>query len=68
MCYKDRSIITRMKKALGIGHISGVFYLCLIALDYLLFMALSVFCPRSSYKKEPKFDYENYKKYLKELK
>ena len=68
MDYKDRSIITRMKKALGIGHVSGVFYLCLMALDYLLLMALTVFYPVSSFKKEKRFKYENYITYLKKLK
>ena len=65
--YTDRSFITRLKRALGIGNVSGVFHFCLIALDYLLFLFLSLIYPPTVIHKERRFNYENYKKYLNKL-
>jgi phosphatidylinositol glycan class A protein len=65
--YTDRSFITRLKRALGIGNVSGVFHFCLLALDYLLFLFLSLIYPPTVIHKERRFNYENYKKYLNKL-
>ncbi|MCQ2817474.1 MAG: glycosyltransferase [archaeon] len=64
----DRSIITRLKKASGIGHLSSLNQLILIIIDYILLVVLAFFFPSYKYKKEPNFDYENYKTYLRKLK
>jgi hypothetical protein len=54
-------VLNRFKKALSIGNISGLFYLCLMILDYLLLMFLIVTYPARNIKKERNFDYEKYK-------
>ena len=64
----DRSIITRIKKVLAIGKISGIFHVCLIILDYLLLLFLTLYQPVKSFKKEKQFKYENYQKYLRNMK
>ena len=68
MKVKDKSIITRIKKALAIGNLSGIFYVCLICVDYLFFLFFSLFQPERTIPKEKEFLYENYKQYLKSLK
>ena len=68
MNYKDRSIITRLKKAAGLGHISSLNQLIIICIDYILLIFLVLFFPSNSIKKDKPFEYENYKTYLKKLK
>jgi len=68
MKVKDKSIITRIKKSLAIGDLSGIFYVCLICVDYLFFLFFSIFQPKRTISKEKEFLYENYKQYLKSLK
>ena len=68
MLVKDRSIITRLKKLLAIGRISGVFQVCLIVLDYLLLIFLTLYQPVWTIKKGKQFKYENYQKYLRNMK
>ena len=68
MMVKDRSYITRIKKLLAIGRISGVFQVCLIVLDYLLLIFLTLYQPVWNFKKGKQFKYENYKKYLRNMK
>lgn len=64
----DKSIINRFRKCFTIGYISGMFYLSLIIFDYLFLMLLIVVCPSRKFKKQKDFDYELYKKHIKELK
>ena len=68
MMVKDRSYITRIKKLLAIGRISGVFQVCLIVLDYLLLIFLTLYQPVWTIKKGKQFKYENYQKYLRNMK
>ena len=68
MLVKDRSVITRLKKLLAIGRISGVFQVCLIVLDYLLLIFLTLYQPVWTIKKGKQFKYENYQKYLRNMK
>ena len=68
MMVKDRSYITRIKKLLAIGRISGVFQVCLIVLDYLLLIFLTLYQPVWNFKKGKQFKYENYQKYLRNMK
>jgi phosphatidylinositol glycan class A protein len=68
MVVKDRSVITRLKKLLAIGRISGVFQVCLIVLDYLLLIFLTLYQPVWTIKKGKQFKYENYQKYLRNMK
>lgn len=62
---KDRSVINRIKKALSIGNYSSVFYIALFLIEYLYLFFITVFFPKANIKKEPNFDYENYKNLLK---
>jgi phosphatidylinositol N-acetylglucosaminyltransferase subunit A len=62
---KDRSILNRFKSCLSIGRFSGIFYLILIIIDYLLLLFVSSIRPKKNYLKEKTFDYEEYKNLLK---
>jgi len=43
MKVKDKSIITRIKKTLIIGNLSGIFYVSLICVNYLFFFIFFIF-------------------------
>lgn len=64
----DRSIITRIKKLAGLGHLSSLNQILLVAIDYVLLVFLAFFFPSYRYEKPLTFDYENYKTYLKKIK
>jgi hypothetical protein len=64
---EDRSFINRIKRALSVGRVSGLFYLCLLLIECLVLLALVVFQPKSKMKKEINVDYEAYLKILKKL-
>jgi len=49
---------------MSIGNISGIFYLSLIVLDYLLLMLLIIFSSNKRHKKEKDFNYEKYKRFI----
>lgn len=61
----DFSILNRFKKCFSIGNISGLFYLSLIVLDYLLLMIIILVCKKKDIKKKPNLDYEKLKDILK---
>jgi len=61
---KDRSILNRFKNCLSIGRFSGIFYLILIIIDYLLLLFISSIWPKKNYKKQKAFIYEVYRDLL----
>jgi len=61
----DPAILNRLKMALSIGNFSGIFYLILIVVDYLILMMLVTFCKKKNITKVKDFPYEEYKKIIK---
>lgn len=61
---KDRSILNRFKNCLSIGRFSGIFYLILIIIDYLLLLFISSIWSKKNYKKQKTFIYEVYRDLL----
>jgi ABC-type spermidine/putrescine transport system permease subunit I len=64
---EDRSIINRIKRSLSIGKVSGIFFIILFLLDYLVLLFMSTLYPKRSIKREPDFKYENYLKVLNKI-
>ncbi len=60
----DRSILNRLKRTLSIGRLSGIFYLILIIIDYLVLLLISSIWSKKNFIKEKSFNYELYKQIL----
>jgi phosphatidylinositol glycan class A protein len=62
---RDVSILNRFKKCFSIGNISGLFYLSLIILDYLLLMIIIFVFRKKDIKKQKNLNYKKLKEILK---